>query len=59
MYKDPSDQHKQEVKIVRQYLENTGTCRRVQLLNYFIGDISKDSTIPHVEVCCDVCKILK
>ena len=57
IYRDPSDQHKQEVTLVRQYLENTETCRRVQLLKYFIGEPSKDSSIPpHVGLCCDVCK---
>lgn len=35
MYKDLSDQYKQEITLVRQYLENTETCRRVQLLKYF------------------------
>ena len=57
MYKDLSDQYKQEITLVRQYLENTETCRRVQLLKYFIGEESKDPTVPtHVGICCDVCK---
>ena len=52
-----SDQHKQEVTLVRQYVENTETCRRVQLLKYLIGEPSKDSSIPpYVGLCCDVCK---
>ena len=58
MYKDISDQYKQEVKIVRQYLENTEVCRRV-VVKVLIGDMTEDSSAPHVEVCCDVCNIKK
>ena len=37
-YKDISDLHRQEVVFVRTYLENSSRCRRLQLLEYFIGD---------------------
>ena len=45
-----------EIAAVRQYLENTAMCRRVQLLNYF--DSTFAESLPPVEksVCCDVCK---
>lgn len=49
-YKDTS---KQEVVLVRNYLEDNGTCRRSQLLQYFIGDSSSNTVSPCM--CCDVC----
>lgn len=57
-YKDTGDLHKQEVVFVRAYLENAEKCRRLQLLQYFIGELSKDyASIPRM--CCDVCSSLQ
>ncbi len=52
-YKDTSDLHRQEVVLVRTYLENTQKCRRLQLLEYFIGDSASKNSPDNM--CCDVC----
>ena len=54
-YKDTSDHYKQETVLVRDYLENTETCRKTQLLKYFVGEVSGDTSVPHAHLCCDVC----
>ena len=53
-YKDTSDLHRQEIVFVRTYLENIEKCRRLQLMEYFIGNLSKDSEIT-LDMCCDIC----
>ena len=41
---------------VRTYLENIEKCRRLQLMEYFIGNLSKDSEIT-LDMCCDIVAI--
>ena len=55
-YRDTSnDIHKEEVVRVRKYLENSEKCRRLQLLEYFVGDFKPESE-QNVLLCCDVCQ---
>lgn len=44
-----------EVAAVRQYVENCGECRRVQLIRYFDPELVK--SLPKLDslLCCDVC----
>ena len=51
-YKDLADHRKHEVVVVRSYLENCSVCRRKQLLEYFVEDLTYGGDIT---LCCDVC----
>ena len=45
-----------EIAAVRHYLENTSTCRRVQLLSYFEHTFAAEPMHVDKTLCCDVCK---
>ena len=49
--------HHHEVDAIRRYLENTTTCRRYRLLQYF--DSSFRCTVDDPTTCCDVCSNMK
>ncbi len=49
----PTTMQHQEVIAVRRYLENTTSCRRKQLLEYFTPDCAKPG--PNPLRCCDFC----
>ena len=44
-----------EVAAVRRYLENTTTCRRFQLLDYFDPELARSLPRRDRALCCDVC----
>ena len=54
-YRDTSDYLRQEVVLVRLYLENTEKCRRIQLFQYFTGEMDVLNNIMIPDMCCDVC----
>ena len=56
-FEDTRDHHRREEALVREYLENVNTCRRLQLMQYFIGKEIKHYNIP--QLCCDVCNARK
>ena len=51
-HKQLSNVHDREMDIMRRYLENTSTCRRYRLLQYF--DSSYECNVDSTS-CCDVC----
>ena len=54
MTTEPKTVHEMERKMVRQYLENTTSCRRKALLRYF--DVEVLETDENPVLCCDVCR---
>lgn len=53
--KETNTHQKQVIVLARNYLENSQSCRRSQLLQYFVGEQYKH--IASLFLCCDVCKM--
>lgn len=51
--KEPTTTRHREVAAVRHYLEDTSSCRRLRLLQYFDSSFTSDVQDP--KTCCDVC----
>ena len=50
--------HNREVAAVRRYLENSGTCRRYVLLNYFDKTLADNLERCDKIMCCSICCLL-